>query len=243
MPYYDRNGQLLNLDEIELSYLSKGYCGSVYYNNDMIFKKYHRFAHSCSKLKPEMFDFLKTVNNPHFMEFYEIYCKMDLEQLSEYLDGNYSFKVDAYAAKYYPDDSVKALFEKKDYLLDNFREIEKLFDEFANNGVMVKDSKRENVLLSNNGIIIIDPDLYLFSEEKISNIVIANKKELLQLFQSICLSEASIIVHNHFFRGINDIEEKIFAFGTQIRINENTDVTHEISKKLGKVKRPVKYFL
>lgn len=244
MAYYNRKGKLLNLEEIELSRLDSGNCGSIDYNDDMIFKKYHSFAGSFYRLKPEMFDFFKTVNNPHFIEFYEIYCEMNPQQLSQYLSGDYSFRVDAYTAKYYPDNSIKVLFEKKDYLLDNFREIEKLFNEFANDGVIVNDLKRDNVLLSKDGIIIIDPDSYYFSDEKTSTIAIENKRELLYLFKSICLTEAPIIVRNHFYTvNMIDIEKKIYDFGTKIRINKNTDVTYEISKKLEKVKRPVKYFL
>ena len=243
MPYYNRNGEELKLDEFELSSLDSGNCGSVEYNGDIIFKQYHSYVHNAYRLKPIMFDFLKTVNNTHFIEFYEIYCKMSPEQLSKYLAGEYAFRVDAYTAKYYPDNSVNALFENKDYLLENLREIEKLFNEFADNRVMVNDLKRSNVLLGNDGIILIDPDSYSFADGKKSNIVTRNKEELLYLFQSICRSEATILVRNNFFANIHDVDRKINDFATKIRINENTDVTHEISKKLKKVRKPANYFL
>ena len=51
-----------------------------------------------------------------------------------------------------------------------------------------KIGKRKNAILSHSEIIIINPNTFYISPHSKQDIAIANKKELLNLFSSICVS-------------------------------------------------------
>ena len=75
-------------------------------------------------------------------------------------------------------------------------------------------------------IILIDPDAYKIVNYEKERLKIANKKELMKLFKSIYL---------HFVKNGSDCKNIYDLF--YIKVNEKTNVTYEISKKLTK-KRP-----
>lgn len=143
------------------------------------------------------------------------------------------FTVDAYTAKYYPDNSVNALLENKDYLLDNFKELEILFKIFSENMICTADIKKDNTVIGKDGIVIIDPDLFYtmeFGKELISTL---NKKNLLYLFRSIFIN--SLKGKPNYDRMVTYIDSEL----VNIKVTDTTDVTQEISKKLRYVKRPI----
>ena len=143
------------------------------------------------------------------------------------------FIVDAYTAKYYPDNSVNALLENKDYLLDNFKELEILFKTFSKNMICTADIKKDNTVIGKDGIVIIDPDLFYtmeFGKELISTL---NKKNLLYLFRSIFIN--SLKGKPNYDRMVTYIDSEL----VNIKVTDTTDVTQEISKKLRYVKRPI----
>ena len=160
---------------------------------------------------------------------------MDLSEIIQYKANVRKFFVDAYTAEYYSDDSVNVLYESIDYILDNFNELEKLFDIFTDNLIITDDVKRKNSILSHSGIIIIDPDTFYTSSFPKQDIAVINKKELLTLFRSVCTSSIGKI-ENH-----DDILKKIVLDLTNIDIGSKTDITYEISKKLTYVKKPIDY--
>lgn len=237
MAYYNRNGKILRIKRKGMEYLNSGECASVYHNNEIIFKEYFSETPADCRLKPRIFDILKDIDDEHFMKLLEIYSDMNLLELIQYKTNARNFSVDAYTAIYYNDDSVNVLYESTDYILDNFRELERLFDIFTNNSIITDDVKRENVILSHNGIIIIDPDIFDISSSRNQDIQTANKKELLNLFRSICVSDVGDIENHH------EITIKIIRDLTDIDINSKTDITSEISKKLKYVKKPIEYLI
>ena len=132
MAYYNRNCEKLQLKKRKLEYLNEGQCAEVYKYSDIIFKKYFSGTNKRFRLNPETFDILRTINNQHFIELYDIYKEMSLLDLFQYKNNDkLPFVVDAYTAKYYDNDyENKIIYEPVDYLLDNFRELEILFKLF-----------------------------------------------------------------------------------------------------------------
>ena len=240
MKYYSRDCKELSLNIEALSYLNCGGCAEVQYNGKIIFKKYYDFTERQFRLSPEMFDILKTINNEHLMKIYEIYSKTNILKLLSSKIGKTKFTVDAYTAKYYRDDDIDILATTKDYLLDNFRELEELFTAFTTNGIKPGDLKRDNTVLNSNGIILIDPDSFSISPDSNNDLVIKNKKALLSLFKDLLLKCA--LYKEDCEQSIQFIDRKIDNDLTDFKINERTEITVELSKKLKYVKRPIDYF-
>ena len=231
MAYYNREYKKINLDNMK--YLNNGYCAKVLYDNNIIFKEYyHETAPDC-KLSIEMFDILKEIDNPHFIELLDIYSDFSLTKLIKNRMNILPFFPDAYTAKYYQDDSVNVLQEHKDYILDNFRELEILFKIFTDNMICTSDVKRANAILNKNGIIIIDQDLFYIDKCSKRSISIKNKEKLLVLFRSICM--ASITKEQDY----NEVLSLVYGELSNIKVRKNTNITHEISKKLKYVKKPI----
>ena len=160
MSYYNRDCKRLSINKKNMDYLKMGGCANIWHDSNIVFKEYFCDTVPVLRLSGEMFDFLKTINDPHFIELYDIYSKMSLLKLFKYKRDSQFFTVDAYTAKYYPDNSVNVLTAPVDYILDNFRELDILFDIFTKHQVVTCDIKRENSILSHDGIVIIDPDLF-----------------------------------------------------------------------------------
>ena len=174
------------------------------------------------------------------MKIYDIYSKMSTLELAQYILKQRIFIVDAYTAKYYPEEPINVLYEHTDYLLDNFNELEILFKIFSYNGIVTDDVKGENTVLNKNSIIIIDPDAFYTSKESQKNLLIWNKKELLHLFKSLLLDSARENENSKKWLLIN---RKIDNDLTNFEIEENTNITNEFSKRLCYVKRPIDYFI
>ena len=119
MSYYDRNYKKLKLNDME--YLNSGECAKILYNKEMILKKYYYSTELNYRLSEKMFDLLKNINNPHFIELIDIYSDFNFIELLKNKMGILSFFVDAYTAKYYPDNSINVLLEHKDFILDNIK--------------------------------------------------------------------------------------------------------------------------
>lgn len=231
MSYYNRDYEKLQLHDME--YLCAGSCARILHNKDMIFKQYFSQTPSHLRLSVEMFDILKSVNDPHFMELFDIYSDSYIRKSSNDKLSKSAFTVDAYTAKYYPDDAVNPLLEHKNYLLDNFKELETLFKVFTENKVFADDIRRDNTIIGRDKIVIIDPDIFYTSEEAKKTISISNKWKLLKLFRSILLSYASDEKERS--QAVDFVENELM----NIEVKDTTDITSEISKKLKYVKKPI----
>ncbi len=212
MAYYNRNGKVLKIER-KMEYLTSGECASVRHNNKIILKEYFSDTTINCRLTAKLFDILKDIDDKHFIKLFEIYSDMDLLELIQYKTNFRNFVVDAYTAEYYSDNSVNVLYEPIDYLLNNFSELESLFDIFTDNSIITDDVKRKNAILSHSGIVIIDPDTFYTSSLSKQDIAIENKMELMYLFRSICISciEKDI---NH-----DDALRKVVLDMTDINVN------------------------
>lgn len=236
MTYYNRSGKKLKLKLDDMEYLKSGCFAKILHNSNIAFKQYFPGSLHCCRMSTKLFDVLKDIKNPNFIALYDIYsCASFLEVIKSRIKMQ-SFIVDGYTAKYYPDDSVNILYEHKDYILDNFRELELLFDIFTENNILVHDLNRANSILSKDGIVLVDPDFFeidpnLGLENPKIYISTENKRSLLCLYKSIIVDAAS--GHQQYNRLLKFICDELFY----IDITEKTDVTHEISKVLKYVKK------
>ena len=234
MSYYNRDHKKIKLDDF--GYLSSGECASILYNKEVIFKEYFPETELCYRINDKVFNILKNINNPHFIELFDLYSDFNFIELLKNKVGILPFVVDAYTAKYYPDNSVNVLLEHKDYILDNLKELEVLFETFSENMIRTVDIKRDNTVIGKDGIVIIDPDLFYTMHSSREFISKLNKKNLLYLFRSILVD--SIETQPNFEKNITFIDNELVNF----EVKANTDVTYEISKKLKYINKPKELF-
>lgn len=234
MSYYNRNYKKLKLNALE--YLNGGECARILYNKEIIFKEYFFDTELCYRINEKVFDILKNINNPHFIELFDIYSDFDFLELLKNKMGILPFIITAYTAKYYPDNSVNVLMEHKDYILDNLKELEVLFRVFSENMICTDDIKRDNAVIGKDGIVIIDPDLFYTTQSSKEFISTLNKKNLLYLFKDILVN--SIENKSSLGKIKTFIDNELVNF----EVKANTDVTYEISKKLKHIKKPIELF-
>ena len=234
MSYYNRDHKKIKLDDFE--YLNSGECARILYNKEVIFKEYFPETEPCYRINEKVFNILKNINNPHFIELFDFYSDFNFIELLKNKVGILPFVIDAYTAKYYPDDSVNVLIEHKDYILDNLKELEVLFRVFSENMICTDDIKRDNTVIGKDGIVIIDPDLFYTMQSSREFISTLNKKNLLYLFRDILI--------NSIKNELNPGKIKTFIDNELVNfeVKANTDVTYEISKKLKYIKKPIELF-
>lgn len=239
MTYFDRNGNKIEFDIEEMKDVDHGNCANVFLDKTMIFKKYYSNTTTVYRLKANIFDILKDINHESFIKLFEIYSINSKFNLLKFKINKKLFRIDSYTAQYYQKEKINVLYEFIDYLLDNFREIEILNDIFNENQIVTADLKRKNMIINSSHMIIVDPDMFYkwntpnFNYKKLQRI---NKKNLLYLFRDICYSY--IEEENKDTKKMLTRLRKL----TDIDITESTEITYEISKRLGHVKRPINYF-
>ena len=162
MTYYNRKYKRFNVGNME--YLGSGEFGKVSHNKDIILKEYFSRVSPEWRISLDLFDILKTIDNPHFIKLFDVYTELKFFDVLKAIVNSSKFYVDAYTAKYYADNSVNVLWESKDYLLDNFRELELLFEIFSKNKIRTCDVKLSNSIVGKDGIVIIDPDFFVITD-------------------------------------------------------------------------------
>ncbi len=237
MAYYNRKYQEIKLNNME--YLSSGGCAQVFYDKDKVFKEYSSKTTLNWRLSEKMFDILKDIDNPNFIELFDIYSDCNRIGLFKNRIKDKPFIVDAYTAKYYPGNNlVNVMFEQKDYLLENIKNLENLFETFSDYRICAEDVKKRNTIINRNGIVIIDPDLfYMFNKDTSKDFrTLINKRRLLELLRSIMINSEPGEVDYQTFN--NGIDMEILDF----KVTEKTSISNEVAKKLKYVKRPINLF-
>ena len=212
MKLYTQNKSIKVLDFEKLLCIGYGNTANIYKIDDYIYKRYFSYTSDKYKLDSDVFTVLKQLKSENMITIDELlYEDENLEEINGYI------------AKYYLKKIIDIFDKKSDYVLENMNQIEKLFDELSKNGIRVNDVKYDNTILTENKIILIDPDAYkkvICNREKLK---IYNKKELMKLFKSIYL---------HSKKSPYDSKELYELFN--IELNEKTNVTFELSKRLTK---------
>ena len=232
MKFINEKGEKINLDDF--SFLDHGNCANIYYNNNIVFKKYKPTTQSEYKIDSKVFNILKDINNPNFIKLYETYMLTTLKERCLHLLNNINFRIDAYTAKYYEKDYVDPIFINKDYLLSNLYEIEKIFCELSRYRVKVGDIHAKNTIYTKDLIIIIDPDFFQLSNFSQYEIEIINKKNILTLFESMIENSGGL-----FYNERNALLDWVDDNFTKDSITEKTNVTDFIAKQLRHVKKPI----
>lgn len=229
MQYYNSKGELV---EYNFNYaFSQGDCARVYKKDDIIFKKYYSNLKN-GRISYDIFEMLKSIDNPHLLSLLDtFYIKDEVIDYERFKNDIRSFIIDAYTYKFVGEDNIDILTMPTDYTLDNLSEIEKLIEHLTSLHIQVLDLKRDNSLLTNDRIILIDPDLFNKCDIAMDNLKAHNNIMLMILFKSIFL--LSLSGDKSIIKGIYRLFE-IEDFNSQ-------SLSYEVSRKLTGYKRPIDY--
>lgn len=232
MDYISSKGHKFNDIEKFTEFVDEGTCGKIYRYGDVVFKKYDQDVEYFIRLQKNVFDFLKTIESPSFIKLQDIYMQAEYPKFLLNLFHLSKFKVDGYTAKYYENEDINPLFYSKDYLLESFLEIEKVFNYLSKNRMLAIDIKRGNTIYTKDGLVLVDPDLFEFSGKNKKDIAILNKRKIFDLLQSILIED----------QDSNDISDLVCWFIDNFQYNIITpkmNVTDHLADTLKYVKRPI----
>lgn len=246
MIYYNSEGKKIEFKKNKDKFINNGYCANVYkYDSKYAIKIYN---HNCNKeyrLKKDMFYEIDDIKSDNLVKIYDTLYKKNIQNSLKkfifttlYKENDFlnNYIIDGYLMKYYEPSKLNILETDIEYMLQNMYQLEKLFNIFTNKSILVQDVKIGNIILGENNIVIIDPDLFdkvSYSYELLRSI---NNSELLKLFKSL------FIYHYKFLKNkIPNFEEKNDKL-FNMNLNDSVDVTSKISKKMRKLKYPIGYY-
>lgn len=148
--FYTESGLLVDMNDLidkGATYLSSGNCGAAYLFNDTVIKLVD------SDGDMEQYDTVSCIKNLSLPNFYKLYSVLSCEK-----NGIKTFG--GTISRYYPAKEVDIFLKPSDYLLDSFNSLYKSMKELGKNNIFVFDLNRANTIVNDNGIFVIDVDLY-----------------------------------------------------------------------------------
>lgn len=197
-----------------------------------IIKIYKENAFECFRINYETFMYLKKCESSHLLELNDLlYKERILHSKKRILKKPEKQIVDAYTYNFVPEDGTRLVNMPVEYMLTNFRELEVMFSGFARDKFLVRDVIPDNSILNQKGIVLIDPDLYMRTEddESYERVCFENKKELLELFKGLIKMEMFV-------------DESILCRIFNQENAKSKNMTDEIAKTFSLAKKPIDLF-
>lgn len=156
----------------QLEPLHYGTCACIYKVEDNAIKMYYDDTLEKDRLKEEVWKILKEINSSHLISIKKLYKSASL--------------IEGYLYPYQEDANV-FLLEDKEYFLNNFKGLHALFDIFSSEKIKVSDAKVENVIYTNEHVVLCDPDGFILTNEK--DLQLYNYKRFLLLLKTMLFYE------------------------------------------------------
>lgn len=220
---YDESGKKFEIDDSKENMINHGCCGEIYkYKNDCV-KLYYDSSLSDGKINKKVFEKLKEIDSDYFVKLKDLLYPKGLQEFS------------AYTMKYYIAEELNILDLDTEYTVYMFHEYLKLFNKFSEKKIIAEDVKRNNTIYDGKNLILIDPDLFYFSNN-VEYCKISNYNRLLQLFRSIYLEEVKKILD------LDYSKNPFTDLGDLFNLEMGPNMDNELAKKLKKYKNPRDYF-
>lgn len=231
MKYYDENGKEIIIPDSVFSVEDNhGKCGTIYkFSDDLCIKRYDRDIYfDYCLLNTSIYDDLKTIKSDNLVDI-----KMPLYKDNKSI-------IDAYLLTYYKEQYDDFLEIPTEYLLYNLEEILKLIKEISEYKIRLDDLKRENIILTKDNIVLIDPDRWYYkfkdSEKEIEKLNINNIMAMFSKItkESLKNNYLDFLIENNIYDYV--ISDKLFP------LTSNKDRAMKVlSKRLKGYKRPIDY--
>lgn len=219
MIFYDENKKPVeyNLDSMPL--LGKGMFGKVYKASDETCLKCFNYEQKQNE-RP-----LKIIRDLSLPSFYDIY--------SFYYTGEEGLI--GYLMKFYPKEDIDILGIHKDYLLKNFEQMYEDFGLISQNSMDIVDLNYNNIIFTEEKMIIIDADLYRLSNSSNAFTKKMNKKHLLFLYINLIIRQLTI-KYGYDERKLSLIKDELVNF-----FYDKVKNPRAFERKLKEFERPIEF--
>ena len=186
--------EIYNYSELDKSVLGepinpdKGSRGDVYRYGDIAIKKYRNVSYDCDNIQLDMFENLREIQLPAFVELIDCTTEVvedERETYDIYGRPNKREVVSAYSSRFYETSDEFMIDKPMDYTLNSLYEFKKLVEELNKKDIVIADSHGENLIVTDNNIVIIDPDFY----RKHKNPDKINQKRVKEYLRELWLDE------------------------------------------------------
>lgn len=181
MGLYSSDNNLLKTQDF--SYYASGKFSNIYKKDDILLKIYNIDCGYRYIISNKLFNFLKKKEIANLVKLFQSYHR--------YTDFYFKFlRADAYTMGYVNDKKIKLIDMDKEYLNDVLAMLEETLEELSENKILIEDSHRGNILFTEGGVTILDPDQFiimkLLSKKSIYE---HNKKKILFAINDTLLNE------------------------------------------------------
>lgn len=186
--------------------------GAIYvYDNGTCLKEYKDFKETTysvfdempARITPEIVNYFNSINNRHM-------CKIIDYEIQ-------NGEITSYLMPYYIEENESILNFSPEYISINFKELYDLMLKLTYDHVRIVDLNPDNLLLTQDGIILIDYDKYRYERELDTNILLEiNKNALLYALQKKIEKSLSIMhkqadknqIINFIYKNVYETESK-----------------------------------
>lgn len=172
MQYYDSEGNLRTFNT-DGNHFKTGSTSYVFKIGDLALKEYRKSIGDYYCLDASVFNVLKKIDHPNFLKLQEYFFDTSIvddtlmkEEIIEELKG---MPISAYSYDFILEEEIDILNMSKDYFLTNLEGLEGLFDLFDDERLVLADIKPANTIVNSEGIVLIDPDYFMFFNENDKN--------------------------------------------------------------------------
>ena len=165
--------------------IGSGSCGEVYSNGDIAYKKYFDDCF-INRINKDVFDVLKTIDSDAFVK------------LMGYTMTNISCNdvIESYFYKYVNGIDDLMIDLPMEYTYETLHNFQVLLNKLNEKNIAIFDAGEDNVIKSNNGLVIIDPDLYSMDRSGNKRVLNELNKEYLVEYITSVLKEEYISKYN-----------------------------------------------
>ena len=175
------------LSSSNFMYYDKGNCSRIYKflsENDVLLKVYNYDFNVRFRLSKNMFEYLKESNLPCVVPLYD-YFYLTSSLIFQLLGG-----MDAYSMKEVSGESMRFIDYDRKQLIEIMKCLEKTLIVLSKKKIILRDMHPKNVILTDNGLTIIDCDQFMPSSSSESICYSLNKINVLNCINRIIDSES-----------------------------------------------------
>ena len=171
-------------EENDVTLLGSGMCGNAIKCNDIVIKRYFDDCF-INRIYGDVFDKLKTIDNDCFIKL--------LDKKMTTIHGEE--KVQEYTYKYINKLNDLMIDLPMEYTYETLHQYQLILQKLNKLKISIFDANEDNAIVSNNGLVIIDPDLYSFDKSDYIKGLKDHNKEYITLYISELWREEFILKH------------------------------------------------
>lgn len=183
------------LSTSNFEFFGKGNCSYIYKSlsqKNVLLKVYNYDFNVRYRLSKGVFEFLKSSNLPSVVRLYDRF----------YLTNSFIFQLlgglDAYSMKEVTGKSMRFIDYDRKQLIEIMKCLERTLISLSKNKIVLRDMHPGNVILTDNGLTIIDCDQFMPSNSSQDSCYSLNKENVLNCINSIISSELGCDLSNIF---------------------------------------------